>query len=464
MSTRLRSYVGSAALIFAILFTTVGVGQYWFLRWQLYRETKSDLSDQATDTRDHIAFADGLNLQDYRRWTEAPDTVLVLAQNGTLIDTHGYFRGMVSQVSIPFTFDYDRPVRFLSDVGEDWSLYVHKLRDGMVVLGARKETAPGDIDELFASNAARFGESIEEALHTPDRAIHEAFDWAIINENGFLVSAVGGIPLKASSPAVPSNPTLIPVRQIGDKIYAAFLNPVVSKSGRDVALISVFEDVTSDQRILRESAVFNTIIAALLWIITVTFSAAYLRRLRPNSISCAQISFLDEGETVEFKSSLRWDYDKQRTSKEVERAIVKTVVGFLNSESGGTLIVGISDSKQILGLQPDYATFKSVKPDRDGFEQTLHGIVIAAVGERRCARWIRTRFCSLQGRDLCVVTVAPASEPVFLEEEGRAQLYVRVGNTTRAFNVQEALAYAGDRWGGLALLKWHSRQPAALAG
>src|SRR5690242_9667478 len=80
---------------------------------------------------------------------------------------------------------------------------------------------------------------------------------------------------------------------------------------------------------------------ALLWVITVAFSAAYLRRVRPSAISCAQIPLLDEGETVEFKSSLRWDYAKQKPSKEVERAIVKTVVGFLNSENGGTLIIGI---------------------------------------------------------------------------------------------------------------------------
>jgi hypothetical protein len=41
----------------------------------------------------------------------------------------------------------------------------------------------------------------------------------------------------------------------------------------------------------------------------------------------------------------------------------------------------MSDSKEILGLQPDYSSFKSVKPDRDGFEQTLLQIVITAIGD-----------------------------------------------------------------------------------
>ena len=305
----------------------------------------------------------------------------------------------------------------------------------------------------------RFGASIEDARHTPERAIDEAFDYAIIDKNGVLLFAIGGIPLKASSPSLPATPTSAPIRQIGDKMYAAFLDPVVTKSGSAVGLISVFDDVTDDEHVLRKSAVFNGIVAALLWVITTVFSAAYLRRVQPSAISCAQVPFLDEGETVEFKSSLRWDYKLLKPSKDLERAIVKTVVGFMNSESGGTLIIGISDSKDVLGLQADYGSFKNVKPDRDGFEQTFRQILIGAVGETRCARWVKTSFCSLQGKELCVVTVAPSSEPVFLEEEAGGQLYVRVGNSTRPFGVQEALAYARDRWGGLALPRSHARRP-----
>jgi hypothetical protein len=343
----------------------------------------------------------------------------------------------------------------LSDVGEEWNLYVHQLRDGIVVLGARKEVSPEGINGLFASNAVRFGASVVEARHTPERAIDEAFDYAIIDKNGVLLHAISRIKIKTSSPALPATPTLGPVRQIDDKMYAAFLDPVVSKSGSAVGLISVFDDVTDDEHVLQKSAVFNGIVAALLWVITVVFSAAYLRRVRPSAISCAQVPFLDEGETVEFKSSLRWDYKLLKPNKDLERAIVKTVIGFMNSENGGRLIIGISDSKQILGLQADYASFKSGKPDRDGFELRLREILIAAVGERRCARWVKTRFCSLQGKELCVVTVTPSSEPVFLEEEAGGQLYVRVGNSTRPFGVREALAYARDRWGGLALPKSH---------
>jgi len=291
---------------------------------------------------------------------------------------------MLFPVSLPFAAEYDRPVSFSSDVGEEWNLYVHKLPDGLVVLGVRKETTPKDVETLFPSTAGRFGASIEDASHTQERAIHEAFDFAVIASKGNLLRAIGGIPLKASPPAIPPKSVLVPVRRIEDKIYAAFLEPIENKSGSGVGLISVFDDVTDDQRLLRQSAIFNAAVAGFLWIITIALSVRYLKQLRRRSpISCAEIPSLDEGEMVEFKSSLRWDYRKQQPSRDIERAIAKSVVGFLNSTHGGTLIVGISDEKEVLGLDADYSSFKRAKPDRDGFELTLHQILINAVGESR---------------------------------------------------------------------------------
>ena len=52
MSRSFRSIGGAVALGFAALLTTVGVGQYWFLHWQLDKETKSDLWQKAESMRD----------------------------------------------------------------------------------------------------------------------------------------------------------------------------------------------------------------------------------------------------------------------------------------------------------------------------------------------------------------------------------------------------------------------------
>jgi hypothetical protein len=149
---------------------------------------------------------------------------------------------------------------------------------------------------------------------------------------------------------------------------------------------------------------------------------------------------------VEFKSSLRWDYNLQKLNPVLEKQVVKAVVGFLNSDTGGNLVIGMDDQKQVLGLEPDYSTLNT-RPNRDGFEQKLQQVLFAAIGERCCARWLKISFCSLHGKDLCVVKISPASEAIYpRDKDSQDTLYVRIGNTTRPLNAREAVAFAADRW------------------
>jgi predicted HTH transcriptional regulator len=210
--------------------------------------------------------------------------------------------------------------------------------------------------------------------------------------------------------------------------------------------------VTGEQTVLHQSAIFNGIIAALLLGITLVLATLYLRRIRVAEISCSQIPSLSESDTVEFKSSLRWNYNANKSDREMEKVVIKTVAGFLNSYRGGNLIIGLSDQAQVLGLQPDYSTLNT-KPNRDGFEQALRNVLVNALGAGPCAAWIKVSFCSVHDKDLCVVKVSPATEPIYPKEKSIADdtLYVRIGNTTTPLNARQAVAYARDRWGGISL-------------
>ena len=178
-----RSLLGRVALIFVLFFTAAAAGQYWFLSYQLRKETRDALFDWAEGIRESVSFTDTWHLEGYRRTSEGPDIYLVMSESGTLIDTHGYLRGMLSQVSLPFRFNYDSPVRVTSDLEETWNLYVHKLNDGIIVLGVRDEITPAHVQDQFAANAARFGTSVADALRVPERAINEAFDYAVVDED-----------------------------------------------------------------------------------------------------------------------------------------------------------------------------------------------------------------------------------------------------------------------------------------
>ena len=56
-----------------------------------------------------------------------------------------------------------------------------------------------------------------------------------------------------------------------------------------------------------------------------------------------------ESETLEFKSSLRWDRKEGRVNKDLERVVVKTLAGLLNAKKGGALLVGVADSGEVSG-------------------------------------------------------------------------------------------------------------------
>lgn len=458
MSRRFRSLLGTIALASAVLFTVVAGGQYFFLSHQLRQKANDELSGLADGMKEDIAYTDSWNLQGYRRTTSGPDIYLVVSEDGTLIDSHGYLPGMVARVSEPFGVEYDRPFRFKSEVGETWNLYVHKLTDGLVILGARAEITPGDIAARFTANADRFGRSVSDALATPERAIDEAFDCAVIDARGTLRWAIGGIPLKSAIPEIPDRSTLIPARQIGDSYYSIFLQPVKSRSGRKVGIISVYLDVSGEQRVLHQSAEFNALVAIVLWSLTVGLAAAYLHRTRVPEISCAQIPLLQESDTVEFKSSLRWNYQASKPDREMEKVVIKTVAGFLNSYRGGNLIIGLSDQGQVLGLESDYSTLRT-RPNRDGFEQALRNVLVTAFGEGPFASWIKVGFCAVQDKELCLLKISPASEPVYPKGAEEQALHVRLGNTTTALNARQAVAYARDRWGGASLSRRYSWRP-----
>ena len=78
------------------------------------------------------------------------------------------------------------------------------------------------------------------------------------------------------------------------------------------------------------------------------------------------------GETreVEFKQTARWSVREQRKDRAMEQVVVKTVAGMLN-DHGGTLLIGVTDDGEPVGLEADYALVKP--PNADGLVNWLGG-------------------------------------------------------------------------------------------
>ncbi|MDQ8195305.1 ATP-binding protein [Coraliomargarita sp. SDUM461004] len=144
-----------------------------------------------------------------------------------------------------------------------------------------------------------------------------------------------------------------------------------------------------------------------------------------------------ESETLEFKSSLRWDVSKGKVNKQLEAVVAKTLTGLMNHQ-GGVLLIGVEDSGLILGIEDDLQTLR--EPTWDRFEQRLVAVATDYIGGRHCSR-IHCSYTMLNAQMVAVVRVEPSPVPAYCKD-GHSQLYyVRAGNTTRELNTREAVAH-----------------------
>ena len=150
----------------------------------------------------------------------------------------------------------------------------------------------------------------------------------------------------------------------------------------------------------------------------------------------------DEHDRLEFKSSLRFDYQAGNVSREIEKAAMKTIAAFLNSR-GGYLVVGVSDARAPLGLKSDYQTLQ--RKDSDGFENHLTQSFNHMIGPE-FRNLIKLWFHDVEGKDVCVIETLPSPRPVYLKIDNNEYFYMRTGNISTSLKLSEIESYSHSRW------------------
>jgi membrane protein YdbS with pleckstrin-like domain len=144
-----------------------------------------------------------------------------------------------------------------------------------------------------------------------------------------------------------------------------------------------------------------------------------------------------ENQTVEFKSSLVWDYHQQRANKALYKPVYKNVVAFLNS-GGGRLLIGVADDGQILGLEPDLSTLP--KGNVDGFENVFNQAFNNMIGVE-FRQFVTLSFPQIEELTVCLIEVRQGDEPAYLRLKGDEQFYIRAGNATQPLPISKATRY-----------------------
>ncbi len=140
-----------------------------------------------------------------------------------------------------------------------------------------------------------------------------------------------------------------------------------------------------------------------------------------------------ETEYVEFKSSIRWDYREEKVNKILEYVILKSIAAFANAK-GGTLLIGVSDDLEILGLEKDFSTLK--KQDADYFELHTRKLINNQYGIAFSNENLLMSFPVFNDKTICSIQIKASSTPVFLKSKNKQgqeieKFYVRSGNASQ---------------------------------
>lgn len=156
-----------------------------------------------------------------------------------------------------------------------------------------------------------------------------------------------------------------------------------------------------------------------------------------------------EGTGVEFKSSFRWDYERGNVNKGLEQVILKTIAAFSNAE-GGTLLIGVNDDGEIIGLERDYT---SLKGNRDEFEVHFRNLINENFGKMFATNNLEITFPISDENEICQVEIKTSLKPVYLMTTNAngiksEKFYIRSGNTSQELGISEIAPYINAHFNG----------------
>jgi hypothetical protein len=241
--------------------------------------------------------------------------------------------------------------------------------------------------------------------------------------------------------------TQIANRQKSDEPAADYLKPVTTNFPKALELQCIPEDqelwkIDNYEKFLEER---RKMLAKHL--------NTFLDKITATEETVAPVSLeemIAEGESdeLEFKSTLRWDLKEGTTNKKLEEVIMKTVAAFANSD-GGTLLIGVGDDGDVLGLEPDYHLLGGV--DRDKFELHLRNLLNEQFGKGFVTSKVVIKFHEVGDKEVCQIETTAAKEPVIVKIKDKngqptEKFYARSGNSSQEIPLSEMNAYIKDRF------------------
>src|SRR5262249_43800718 len=380
-----------AILLFLVLFFLAIVIQFAFGWYQRRTAVRDHLRLWAAEVAKDLVYTERWNLTKYRQSLPDATHYYVFDGSGLTIEIAGFVSDFLIKVDLTGQFPGLRTVR-LPETNESWRLFVSHLDGGWVFVGVSPPEDITNLDERLQETAKHFGTSLRDALLVKDNEIDKNIDYALVNDDGTIANAAGGIPLKAVVTPVIAQNKFTEVISSEGSTYGALSVPILGTSGKSVGSIFVFDEIPPNPWFVLRSWLMNLSSSGLLALFGTLISIPYLgNEFRPEKLLQEALQS-GESATVEFKEGLRWDQwsdmrepsgSGRKRAPDAEGIVIKNVAAFLNSETGGTLFIGIADDKRVVGLERDYQSLgkrESRDRDRDRFQVHLGNLLSQKLG------------------------------------------------------------------------------------
>lgn len=149
-----------------------------------------------------------------------------------------------------------------------------------------------------------------------------------------------------------------------------------------------------------------------------------------------------ESQQVEFKEAVSVHTDDAREAERHGATIARTVAAFMNSHTGGSLLIGVADDGTVTGINAEYGRIDKGKANWDGYHLHVRNMLRARLSIENPFRFYAITRHVLDGRDVCRITVKPAPAPVYIDKH----LYVRSGNQTLEMRGPDLVEFVRTRW------------------
>jgi hypothetical protein len=145
---------------------------------------------------------------------------------------------------------------------------------------------------------------------------------------------------------------------------------------------------------------------------------------------------------VEFKLGVFYNPHTGKKDGSMRNNIVEAVASFLNSQQGGTMLIGVADDGTVVGITEDIKAANPQKNSQDGYGLALSDLLAHRLQYGAISAHYRISYHDVRRQTVCAVSVIPTPEPIWLDGD----LYVRDQHGKRKLNARAAQDYIKHRW------------------